>query len=90
MTRNLGKTSLRRRRRSDDPMRSYDALPAPLRQWLSQAVLPWSPTSARKIWTRAQAEGLSADEVLSLLCRAETNTLAREKRAICQPMHPTL
>ena len=69
-------------------MQAYDALPTELRQWLSQAALPWSPVSARKIWARAQADGLSEDQALALLCRAEINTLARDKRAICQP-HPS-
>lgn len=86
---NLGDTSLRRRRRSVDPMCTYDALPVPLRHWLSQAALPWSPTSARKIWKRAQAKGLCADDALALLRRAETQTLARDKRAIYQPIQPT-
>ena len=89
MNRNLGETSLRRRRRSVDPMRAYDALPAPLRQWLSQAALPWSPVSARKIWARAQAKGLSADDALALLRRSEAQTLARDKRAIPQPIYQT-
>ncbi len=31
-------------------MQAYDALPQPLRQWLTQACLPWSPASALKIW----------------------------------------
>ncbi len=85
MNRNLGETSLRRRRRSVDPMHAYDSLPTPLRQWLSEAVLPWSPISARKIWMRAQAKGLNIDDALDLLCRSEAQTLARDKRAI----HPT-
>ena len=84
MKRNLGETSLRARRRSVDPMHTYDALPTPLRQWLSQAALPWSPVSARKIWRRAQAKGLSADESLALLRRSEVQTLARDKRAVPQ------
>ncbi len=86
MTCNLGQTSLRRKRRAADPMQTYDALPTPLRRWLSQAALPWSPTSARKIWTRAQANGLDADEALAILSRAETQTLARDKHAIRQPL----
>ncbi|WP_420861525.1 DUF6525 family protein [Algirhabdus cladophorae] len=81
MTRNLGATSLTKKRRSGDPMRAYDALPTPLRRWLSQAALPWSPASARKIWTRAHAKGLSVEEALAVLCQVETNTLARDKRA---------
>ncbi len=88
MKRNLGETSLRARRRSRDPMQTYDALPTPLRQWLSQACLPWSPASARKIWARAQAKGLSPDEALEMLQRSETKTLARDKAAIRPPVHP--
>lgn len=41
MSRNIA-TSLRRRRRSD-PMRDFDALPPPLRNWMRQAALAWSP-----------------------------------------------
>ena len=79
MTRNLGECSLRRTRRSGDPMALYDGLPAPLRQWLAQAVLPWSPASARRIWTKARAKGLSPEETLQSLSRAEARTLARDK-----------
>lgn len=86
MTRNLGDTSLRRRHRSADPMHTYDALPTPLRQWLSTAALPWSPTSARKIWRGAQARGLNADDALALLCRSEARTLARDRCATHQPI----
>ncbi|MEP1353780.1 MAG: DUF6525 family protein [Tateyamaria sp.] len=53
MSRNLGSTSLGRKSRAADPMRSYDALPAPLRNWPAQASLPWSPASARRVWNRA-------------------------------------
>ncbi|WP_189371292.1 DUF6525 family protein [Tateyamaria omphalii] len=80
-TRNLGQTSLRGKRRSGDPMRTYDALPAPLRLWLSQAVLPWSPISARRIWNKSHAKGQSVEETLSSLSRAEARMLARDKRA---------
>ena len=89
MTRNLGETSLRARRRARNPMQTYNALPTPLRQWLAQASLPWSPASARKIWTRAQAKGLSLDEALAMLDRSETKTLARDKLAIQQHISPT-
>ncbi|ABV94327.1 conserved hypothetical protein [Dinoroseobacter shibae DFL 12 = DSM 16493] len=81
MTRNLGSTSLHRKRRSADPMRSYDALPAPLRNWLAQATLPWSPASARRVWNRACAKGLSAEEALTTLSQAEARTLARDRFA---------
>jgi len=79
MNRNLGATTLRRKRRADDPMRSYDALPAPLRRWLSQAALPWSPASARRVWARARAAGLGPQDALQALARAEERTLARDR-----------
>ena len=80
--RNLGQSTLRRKYRKADPMATYDALPAPLRQWLSQAALPWSPSSARRIWIRAQQQGHSIDEALRTLSRAEARTLARDKVAM--------
>lgn len=52
--RNLGNSRLRHRG-GRDPMRAYDRLPEPLRQWLSHAALPWSPRSARRSWQRALA-----------------------------------
>ncbi|WP_108838377.1 DUF6525 family protein [Tateyamaria sp. Alg231-49] len=84
MSRNLGSTSLGRKSRTADPMRSYDALPAPLRNWLAQASLPWSSASARRVWNRACAKGLSPDEALSKLSNAEARTLARDRSANSQ------
>lgn len=88
MNRNLGATSLRRKRRSTDPMHSYDALPGPLRNWLSQAVLPWSPTSAQRIWNRTRAQGKSVQDALNALSRAEAQTLARDRRSISGILTP--
>ena len=84
MNRNLGATTLRRKRRSADPMQSYDALPAPLRHWLSQAALPWSPTSAQRIWKRARANGQSDQDALHALSHAEARPLARDPHATSQ------
>lgn len=82
MNRNLGATSLRRKRRAADPMQCYDALPEPLRHWLSQAALPWSPTSARRLWTRACDKGLDTQGALQALSRAEARTLARDRQSL--------
>lgn len=82
MNRNLGATSLRRKRRPGDPMQAYDALPEPLRNWLSQAALPWSPTSAQRIWKRAHAKGQSAQDALRALSHAEERTLARDRQSL--------
>jgi hypothetical protein len=78
-SRNLGSTGLKARWRSNDPMQAYDALPTPLRHWLSQAALPWSPTSAKRVWSRARAKGMSVEGALQTLERAESKTLARSR-----------
>ncbi len=75
MNGNLGESALRRKRRDRDPMAAYDRLPPPLRQWLSQAALPWSPASARRIWSKSRAKGLSPEETLHALKKAEEKTL---------------
>lgn len=80
-SRNIGQTSLRGKRRTGDPMKDYDVLPAPLRTWLGQAALPWSPVSARRVWKKAQAKGLSVEETLKSLSKAEAKTLMRDKFA---------
>ncbi len=79
MSRNLGESALRRKRRCGDPMAAFDRLPAPLRQWLAQAALPWSPASARRIWLKSRAKGLSPEEILRALSQAEEKTLMRDK-----------
>lgn len=79
MRNNLGATTLKRRHRATEPMQAYDALPQPLRRWLAHAALPWSPVSCKRIWERARKEGLSPDDALVRLVRAEQKTLARDK-----------
>ncbi|MBC6443462.1 MAG: hypothetical protein GDA53_10215 [Rhodobacteraceae bacterium] len=59
-------------------MRDFDALPSPLRTWLSQAALPWSAGSARRIWLKARARGLTPEETLVILNRVEARTLAHD------------
>lgn len=81
MNGNLGATTLKRRRRAVDPMRSFDALPAPLRHWLAQASLPWSPASCQRIWDKSRRKGLETQDVLALLSRAEQAALTREGRS---------
>ena len=81
ITGNLGQSSLPRKRRAIDPMQAYDSLPAPLRHWLSQAALPWSPQSVRRIWVKSRAKGLSDEETLHRLNRAEAQTLARDRQS---------
>lgn len=61
-------------------MRAFDSLPPPLRRWLSEARMPWSPASCRRIWNRAQARGEDVETLLARLDRAEKRSLSREDR----------
>ena len=86
---NLGTTTLSGRWRSRDPMRDFDALPAPLRGWLAQAVLPWSPVSCRRIWARARAQGQDTAAILDRLAEAERRALARDGYRSSTSMSPS-
>ena len=88
MSRNLGQSSLRRKRRSGGPMPAYDGLPAPLRQWLSAAALPWSPTSARRLWFKLRSKGLTQEEMIASLSEVEARTLARDRHSILFDFNP--
>ncbi|MCH2095683.1 MAG: DUF6525 family protein [Rhodobacteraceae bacterium] len=59
-------------------MATFDVLPPELRQWLTRAVLPWSPASAQRIWSKSIAKGLTADQAIGVLAQAEAKTLARD------------
>ncbi|WP_107815708.1 DUF6525 family protein [Celeribacter persicus] len=72
-------TSLRKRRRSCDPMREFDHLPKALRLWLSQAALPWSPRSVRRLWSKAlHLHGGCEDRALAHLSEIESRRLAKD------------
>ena len=88
MSRNLGQSSLQRKRRSGDPMLAYDGLPAPLRQWLSAATLPWSPASARRLWFKLRAKGCAQEEMIALLSEAEARTLAQDRHSTLFDFNP--
>lgn len=90
MSGNLGQCSLRRKQRATDPMTAFDGLPAPLRQWLTEAVLPWSPNSVQRIWSKSRAKGLSPEDALNALTQAEAKTLARDQNStsfICNSLN---
>ena len=63
-------------------MTAYDGLPPLLRRWLSQAILPWSPVSAQRIWVKSMAKGLTPEEILISLNDAETSTLAQDRHSV--------
>jgi hypothetical protein len=66
-------------------MRRFDALPLPLRAWLREAALPWSPQSALRIWNKACREG-GQDAALARLAAVEAGTLARDRSATLRAM----
>ena len=59
-------------------MRAHDSLHAPLRLWLKGAALPWSATSARRIWEREMRRG-GVERALQRLAEVEAATLERER-----------
>jgi hypothetical protein len=58
-------------------MRAHDRLPRPLRLWLHQAALPWSPDSALRLYARALKATGCEKAALERLARAEAVTLRR-------------
>jgi hypothetical protein len=73
------RTRLKRRARAGDPMAVYDTLPAPLRQWLQSAALPWSPQSARRVWQRALAREGCPEAALKRCSQIEMALLGRDR-----------
>ena len=87
--RNRGATSLRGRRREGDPMAAYDRLPPPLRRWLAEAALPWSPWSAARAWRRATADtGGDAQAALARMDALQARRIARDAAQVWGPTHP--
>jgi hypothetical protein len=73
------RTSLRLSKARRDNMADFDALPAPLRAWLAEARLPWSPASARRAWRRALWRSLGRTRAaLAEMDRIEDRRLAQD------------
>jgi hypothetical protein len=73
------RTDLRLSKARRDNMADYDALPAPLRVWLSEARLPWSPASARRAWRRALIRSFGRTKAaLAEMDRLEDKRIAQD------------
>ncbi len=60
-------------------MAAFDRLPAPLRAWLAEARLPWSPASAHRAWRRAMWKNLGRTKAaLAHMDALEEERLARD------------
>jgi len=88
MTTNRGRTSLRRSRRREDPMREFDRLPPGLRAWLATALLPWRPRSVRAAFDRAYARTRDTSRALAELDRLQRRLVAQDCARIWGPDHP--
>lgn len=85
---NRGKTSLRVRHRSADPMREFDRLPAELRAWLAAAILPWRPRSVQRAFDKAISRTRDKHSALRELDRLQEQLIAKDARKIWGPDHP--
>ncbi|GMG85492.1 hypothetical protein LNKW23_47140 [Paralimibaculum aggregatum] len=85
---NRGATSLKRRRRNEDPMREYDRLPADLRAWLASAVLPWRPRSVSRSFSRTLARTGDRNLALAELDRLQLRLIARDAAHVWGTDHP--
>jgi len=88
MPHNQGRTSLRRRRHTADPMAEYDRLPRELREWLASAVLPWSATSARKAWVKALSKTNDPLRALDELDLLEAKLIAKDAASVWGQAYP--
>ena len=85
---NRGRTSLKLKRRSEDPMQDYDRLPPELRAWLAEALLPWRPRSVRRAFERAIARTRNRAHALEELDRLQERLVAEDARAVWGDAHP--
>lgn len=88
MARNRGTTSLRLKRRREDPMREFDRLPSVLRAWLASAALPWRPRSVQRAFDKAVAR--TRDEAIALreLDRLQERLIAKDASRVWGSAYP--
>lgn len=73
------RTSLSLSKARRETMAAFDRLPAPLRTWLADARLPWSPDSARRAWRRAMWKSMGRTKAaLAQMDQLEEERLARD------------
>ncbi|MGB0506418.1 MAG: DUF6525 family protein [Pikeienuella sp.] len=85
---NQGRTSLRRRRRTENKMQEFDRLPLELRQWLATAILPWRPRSAHRSYSKALARTGDRARALGELSRIEQRLITKDARIVWGEDHP--
>ncbi len=88
MPRNRGTTSLKCKRRAANPMREYDHLPAELRIWLSQAVLPWRAGSVQRAFDKAVARTGDPELALKELNDIQARLVAKDAPKVWGGAYP--
>ena len=85
---NQGATSLKLKRRNEDPMLEFDRLPAELRCWLASAVLPWRPRSVRRAYEIALARTRDKTSALGELDRIQEQLISNDATKVWGKDHP--
>ena len=80
MKNNLGQTTIPTRRRNSNSFREFDRLPRQLREWLRNATLPWSPSSARRAYERAFSNTGNINLALDELERIQKRQLSKHSK----------
>ena len=85
---NLGRTSLKRKRRNENPLLDYDRLPRDLREWVANAELPWRPRSVLKAYERAFSKTGDRNKALIELNYIQHRLVAKDAIEIWGKSHP--
>ena len=88
MSRNLGATTLKRRRRPSNMMSEFDRLPAELRGWVATAMLPWRPQSVRRAYDKALKHTQDRSKALEELDRLQQRRMTHDARKLWGNDHP--
>ena len=88
MNNNLGKTSLKRKRRSENSLLDYDRLPRDLRAWIANAELPWRPRSVLKAYERAFLKTGDRNKALKELNYIQYRLVAKDTVVIWGKNYP--
>ena len=86
---NRGVTTLKCKRRRANPMQEFDRLPAELRAWMSQAVLPWRAGSVRRAFDQALARTGDTRRALQELDALQARLVAKDAQRVWGTAHPT-
>lgn len=88
MTANRGRTSLKAKRRNENPMQEFDRLPPELRIWVARAALPWRAKSVRQAYERAVARTQDPTLALAELDKLQARLVAKDAGQVWGPGHP--